>query len=190
MAMTSLDAKTALIVVDLQQGIMDCPTVNPIGEVVKRAGMLANAFRDRDLPVVLTRLAGSPAGRTEWGRRLDIMAGDRAEFVPELASRAGDHVVEKRTWSAFWHTDLERYLDACGVSQVVLAGVATSIGVESTARDAHALGFHVSLAVDAMADTHAGAHHNSIVRIFPRLGEAGSCQEVLSLLRAPVAEAC
>jgi len=182
MALTSLDSNTALIVVDLQKEMLDYPTVNPIGEVVKRAGMLANAFRDHDLPVALTRVTGSPAGRTEWGQRREAASGDRAEFFPELGRRTSDHVVTKRTWSAFWHTDLECYLDAHGVTQVVIAGVATSIGVESTARDAHALGFHVSLAVDAMSDTHAGAHHNSIVRVFPRLGEAGSTQEVVDLL--------
>jgi nicotinamidase-related amidase len=65
---------------------------------------------------------------------------------------------------------------------VVLVGVATSIGVESTARFAHELGFNVTFAVDAMTDMNLDAHTNSIARIFPRLGETGTTQDVLDLL--------
>ena len=64
----------------------------------------------------------------------------------------------------------------------MLAGVATSIGVESTARYAYELGFNITLAVDAMTDLNADCHHNSITRIFPRLGETGTTQEILDLL--------
>ena len=64
----------------------------------------------------------------------------------------------------------------------MIAGVATSIGVESTARHAHENGFHVTLAVDAMTDMNPDAHHNSITRIFPRLGETGTTQEIIELL--------
>ena len=63
--------------------------------------------------------------------------------------------------------------------------MATSIGVESTARQAHELGFHVTLAVDAITDTNADAHANSVTRIFPRLGETGAAQDILSLLDKP-----
>jgi nicotinamidase-related amidase len=69
-----------------------------------------------------------------------------------------------------------------GVTQVVVAGVATSIGVESTARQAHELGFNVTLATDAMTDLNADAHANSVTRIFPRLGETGTTTEILDLL--------
>jgi nicotinamidase-related amidase len=68
------------------------------------------------------------------------------------------------------------------VTQVVLVGIATSIGVESTARYASELGLNVTLVVDAMTDMNADAHTNSITRIFPRLGETGTTQEVLALL--------
>ena len=90
----------------------------------------------------------------------------------------------KRTWGAFTNTDLETYLKRSGVTQVVIAGVATSAGVESTARHGHELGFNVALAVDAMTDLSADAHHNSITRIFPRLGEAGTTQQIIDLLEA------
>jgi nicotinamidase-related amidase len=68
------------------------------------------------------------------------------------------------------------------VTQVVIAGIATSIGVESTARNAYEFGFNVALAVDAMTDRDADAHDSSIKRIFPRLGETGATREILDLL--------
>ena len=60
--------------------------------------------------------------------------------------------------------------------------MATSIGVESTARQAHELGLNVTLATDAMTDLDTGAHANSLNWIFPRLGESGATQDFLSLL--------
>jgi nicotinamidase-related amidase len=65
---------------------------------------------------------------------------------------------------------------------LVLAGVATSVGVESTARHAYELGFNVTLALDAMTDLSLEAHDNSVARIFPRLGETGSTQEIVDRL--------
>lgn len=82
------------------------------------------------------------------------------------------------------NTDLDDYLKAKGVTEVVLLGVSTSAGVESTARQAYEHGYNVALAIDAMTDTNADAHHNSLTRIFPRLGETGTTQEILALLDA------
>jgi nicotinamidase-related amidase len=102
--------------------------------------------------------------------------------VPELNRQPEDHLVTKRTWGAFTNTDLNEHLKKLGVTQVVVLGVATSIGVESTARHAYENGFHVTLAVDAMTDLNADAHANSIKLIFPRLGESGTTQEIIDLL--------
>ena len=88
----------------------------------------------------------------------------------------------KRSWSAFAHTDLEHYLKQHGVTQVVIAGIATSLGVESTARQARDLGFNVTLATDAMSDRSAEAHHHSVQFIFPRLGERGDTADIITLL--------
>jgi nicotinamidase-related amidase len=92
-------------------------------------------------------------------------------------------MVTKKTWGAFTNTNLHAHLKGLGVTQIVLAGVATSIGVESTARHAHELGFHVALAVDAMTDRNLDAHNHSVTRIFPRLGENGTTHEILDLLK-------
>jgi nicotinamidase-related amidase len=84
----------------------------------------------------------------------------------------------------FTNTGLEVHLKHLGVTQVVIAGISTSKGVESTARHAHELGFNVTLAVDAMTDTSLEAHFNSVTRIFPRLGETGTAQEIIEMLEA------
>ncbi len=182
MTVSTLDPNSALILIDLQRGIVAYPTAHPTGEVVARASLLASAFRRHGLPVVLVNVSGGAPGRTEQARKSGELPADWAELVPELNRQPGDHTVTKRTWGAFSHTGLEAHLKALGVTQVVLAGVATSIGVESTARQAHELGFNVTLAVDAMTDMNADSHAHSVSRIFPRLGETGSTREIIALL--------
>ncbi|ANB10067.1 hydrolase [Streptomyces ambofaciens] len=189
MAVTSLDLRTALVVIDLQAGIVAAPTAPHGGaEVVARSAELAEAFRARELPVVLVRVsfatdgADAVPGRTETGGA----GGTRPEgwdvVVDELAGHPGDLTVTKRNWGAFHGTGLDVQLRRRGVTQIVLTGIATSIGVESTARAAHEHGYHVTLATDAMSDMDAEAHRNSVERIFPRLGETGTTAEILELL--------
>jgi nicotinamidase-related amidase len=182
MAVTALDPKTALVVIDLQKGVVSLQTAHPTGEVVKRTSMLADAFRRHGLPVVLVHVVGAAPGRAEQTRSLAGRPPDWTDIVPELNQQPSDHVVTKRTWGAFTNTDLEAYLKRHGVTQIVIAGISTSIGVESTARNAYELGFNVTLAVDAMTDVNADAHANSIARIFPRLGETGTTQEIIDIL--------
>jgi nicotinamidase-related amidase len=182
MALTTLDPRTALIVIDLQKGIVGYATAHPMEGVVSNAAALADAFRRSDLPVVLVNAVGGAPGRTEETGSRPAPQADWADLVPELDQQPGDHTVTKRRWGAFTDTDLDGHLKGLGVTQVVLAGVSTSKGVESTARHAHELGFHVTLALDAMTDTSAEAHSNSVTQIFPRLGETGTTEEVLGLL--------
>jgi nicotinamidase-related amidase len=183
MALTTLDRKTALIVIDLQNGIVALPTAHPAGEVVDRAARLARVFREYRLPVVLVNVGGGAPGRTE-----QMVSRSRppgwTDLVQELEAQPEDHRVTKMTWGAFMNTDLAVYLLERGVTQVVIAGIATSIGVESTARQAFEHGLNVTLAVDAMTDTNREAHENSVTRIFPRLGETGTTDEIIELLEA------
>jgi nicotinamidase-related amidase len=183
MALSTLDPKSALILIDLQKGIVGLPTAHPTGPVVSRSAALADEFRGRGLTVVLVNVTGVAPGRTEQARRTGEMPADWAEIVPELNPQPSDLLVTKRTWGAFMHTDLEAKLRGLGITQVVMAGVATSIGVESTARQAYELGFNVTFATDAMTDLNADAHANSITRIFPRMGETGTTAEIIELLK-------
>jgi len=182
MSVTTLDPQTALVVIDLQKGLAAAPTLDPVPAVTEKAAALASAFRQRGLPVVLVNVAGVAIGRTEHGSHSLQLPPDWTDLLPELNQQAGDIVVTKHTWGAFAGTGLESLLKSAGVTQIVLAGVATSIGVESTAREAYALGFNVTLAVDAMTDLSIEAHTNSVTRIFPRLGETGTTQEIVALL--------
>jgi nicotinamidase-related amidase len=182
MALTMLDRCTALIVIDLQNGIVAYPCAHPIAEVVNKACKLVAAFHLHGLPVVLVNVAGSAPGRTERPRVSEPFPAGWTDLIPELDRQPDDIVVTKRTWGAFAGTDLEAQLNARGVTQVVIVGVATGTGVESTARQAFELGFNVTLATDAMTDTRAETHAYSIAQVFPRLGETGTTQDILDLL--------
>ena len=184
MALTTLDLKTALIVVDLQKGIVGPPLVHPIGEVIARACALADTFRERGLPVALVNVAGGAPGRTEQPRQTGFRPEGWADLIPELNRQPEDIVVTKRTLGAFASTDLEAQLKARGVTQVVVAGVATATGVEATARQAYEQGFNVTLAIDATTDIRPEAHDYSIKNAFPRLGETGTSQEIIDRLPA------
>lgn len=183
MPLTALDLVTALIVVDLQKGIAGYPLVHPLAEIIRRTRELIDAFRENDLPVVLVNVAGRAPGRTEQGvRSSQTLTKGWTELLPELGRQSGDIVVTKHSWGAFATTNLEQQLKARGVTQVVVTGVVTSVGVEATARQAYEQGFNVTFALDAMTDVSEEAHVYSIANVFPRLGEIGSTQEILSLI--------
>lgn len=184
MTTSTLDADTALVVIDLQKGLVDYPMTHPAADIVRRTNALIEAFRRRHLPVVLVNVNGAAAGRNEQRNSRQERAEDWAELVPELDQQVGDIRITKQTWGAFTGTGLHQLLKQLGVTQIVLAGIATSMGVESSARQAHELGYNVTLAVDAMTDMSAPAHENSVCRIFPKLGETGTHQEILERLNA------
>jgi nicotinamidase-related amidase len=180
MPVTALDSTTALIVVDLQAGLAGLPTIHPFDEVVGNAATLAAAFRAQGLPVVLVNVAGGPSGRTEQGSGGHELPDGWADLLPQPNRQPGDKTVTKYTWGAFHNTDLAAHLTELGVTQVVIGGVATSIGVESTARQAHEHGFDVTLVTDAMTDLNPAAHDNTISNIFPMLGETGTTRDILT----------
>jgi nicotinamidase-related amidase len=179
---TKLDTIAALIVIDLQKGIVGLPTVHPAGEIIARAAQLARAFRQQGLPVILINVTGAPPGRTDTGPRTLSFPPDWTEFIPELEQQPGDYIVSKQRWAAFLGTSLDDYLRQRGVTQVVLTGISTSAGVESTARSAYDLGYNVALVVDAMTDREAATHQHTIEKIFPRLGETSTTDNLLELL--------
>jgi nicotinamidase-related amidase len=182
MPYTALDPNTALIVVDLQKGIVGSPFTSSIEPVVERSCALLQAFRKHGLPVVLVNVAGVAPGRTERPRHNGTFSEGWTDFIAELDQQPSDIVITKRTWGAFTHTTLDEQLKALGVTQVVVAGVATGTGVEATARQAYEHGFNVSLALDAMTDPRAEAHDYSIKNVFPKLGETGTAQDIIDLL--------
>jgi nicotinamidase-related amidase len=182
MAVTTFDPKTALLVIDQQKGIAVGPLLHPIVEIAKRARALADAFRDRGLPVVLVNIVIEAPGQTEQARNGQEFPAGWPNLILELNRQPQDCLVTKPTPGAFTNTDLETYLKNLGVTQIVIVGVTTSNGVEATALQAYELGLNITLAVDAMTDICLDAHDYSLTQIFPRLGETGTTQEIIDLL--------
>jgi len=100
------------------------------------------------------------------------------DIVPEIKILPQDLLIEKRGWNAFFQTSLDKELRKRGITQLILAGMSTSIGVEGTARAASELGYNLVFATDAMTDRVQQAHDNSLLNIFPRLGELGTVMEI------------
>ena len=182
MPLTQLDAVAALVVIDLQAGLVGLPTAQPIADVVGRAARLARAFRARGLPVALVNVAGRAPGRTDAGPPELSFPPGWTDLVPELEQQPDDITVTKHRVGAFIGTTLDEQLRRRGVTQVFVVGVATSAGVEATARSAHDHGYNVALVVDAMTDPNADAHRFMVERAFPRIGETGTTGDVLKLL--------
>ncbi len=177
MALTTLDPKAALIVIDLQKGIVSMGAQNAT-EVVARAAELAKVFRERNLPVVLVNVAGRAVGRTDAGFPNMTLPPDWTELVPELNAQPSDRRVTKHCFGAFANTGLDHMLRGQGVTQVFIAGISTSVGVESTARAAYDLGYNVVFVTDAMTDRDPEVHQFSVEKIFPKLGERTTTAEV------------
>ncbi|MFD3696094.1 hydrolase [Streptomyces sp. NPDC058646] len=183
----NLDAQTALVLIDLQKGILALPVSRPADEVLRQGVRLAEAFRARKLPVVLVRVAWSADGGD-----LPVAAADRpgpaaapppafSEFPAKLPAD-GDIVVTKRHWGAFTGTELDLQLRRRGVHRIVLAGISTSAGVESTARTAWEHSYELVFAEDATADTDADSHAHTFGKISPRLGKVTTTGEILAAL--------
>ncbi|MGQ4435564.1 cysteine hydrolase [Streptomyces sp. SAS_260] len=195
MPLTTIDPTAALVVVDLQKGIVSALTDDtPVITAVQQATHLAAEFRRHGLPVVLVNVTGRAPGRTDSPARVRIDTGRSAnttappagwaDLIDELDVQPTDHLITKRRRSAFHDTGLDTLLRDLGVTQVVLTGVATSSGVESTARSAVDHGYHVVLATDAMGDPDPEAHRHSVGRIFPKLGETATTAEIAAMVEA------
>jgi nicotinamidase-related amidase len=181
---------TALVLIDLQKGIAhQCVEPHNSCEVLSNAAQLARAFRMLGAPVVLVRVAFSFGGgemlRTEVDQPRPASPPpppEFSQFVDELEQTETDIVVTKHNWGAFYGTDLELQLRRRGVTTIVLGGISTNFGVESTARAAHEHAYNVIFVEDAMASFTAADHVFAVERIFPRIGRVVSTEDVLSAL--------
>ncbi len=171
--MIDLDPQsTALVLIDLQNGILG-RKLEPIPSetLVERGKDLAERFRAAGAPVVLVNVEP----RTEDSRRVDekspipkILPENFIDLVPGLAKPA-DLLITKRSWGAFFGTGLDDELKRRGVSTIVLGGVATHFGVESTARQAWELGYELVIARDVTTSLAAEPHDRTMRHVFPRI---------------------
>ena len=185
-------ARTALVVIDLQRGTVAMPTgPHPASDVVTRAAALADALRAAGGTVVLVRVTPSADGRDALRPRTDMPAQhpeprppDWAEIVPELGPEPGDLVITKRQWGAFYGTELDLQLRRRGVDTILLVGISTNVGVESTARDAFERGYEQVFVEDAMTARSPDDHAHALRTVFARIGRVRSTAEVLAALGA------
>jgi nicotinamidase-related amidase len=182
-----LDPKrTALVLIDLQRGVVSRETA-PLSadEVVENAARLAGTLRAAGAPVVLVRVSYATDGSDALHPETDEQAPSSRppegwdEIDPRVGPGEGDLVVTKRQWGAFYGTELDLLLRRRGVSHLVLGGIATNFGVESTARDAYERGYHQIFASDAMAALSAEDHDFALRRIFPRMGRIRTTGEII-----------
>ena len=183
-------ARTALVAIDLQNLVVSFPAQPREARVViENTARLATALRARGGFVVWVRVAFSADGKDRLHPACDqpmVMPGvlpDRpADLAPGVPVQPSDHLVTKRQWGAFHGTDLDLQLRRRGIDTIVLTGISTCYGVESTARAAFELGYEQVLVEDAMAARSAAEHEHTVTRIFPRLGRVRSTEAVLSAI--------
>lgn len=181
---------TALVVIDLQKGIVSRTTAPyPSSTVVANAARLAAACRDRGFFVVLVSVAFAADQGDRLNRPCDQPAPpargggtDWAAIVPELNPQVTDYRIIKHQWGAFYGTDLDLQLRRRGIDTLILCGIATNIGVETTARNAGERNYAQIFAEDAMAAMSAAEHAMSVTTILPRLGYVRSTDEIISAL--------
>lgn len=182
---------TALVVIDLQKGIVGMPAApHSTSTVVSNAAKLADACRAAGVFVVLVHVGPSPDRKdalnplTDQENSWPTPPPGWDEIVPEMGPKPGDHIVRKRQWGAFYGTDLDLQLRRRGINTIVLAGISTNYGVESTARDAYERGYQQVFVEDACSARSAEDHAFAFRVALSRIGRIRSTDEVIQSLQA------
>jgi len=181
--------KTALVVIDLQTGIVNRDLSPYTGaQVVQNTVRLVDAFTEKGAFVVLVRVL-SVDGKDMFIPRVDLKTNP-VQFqegwdglVPELANVKNAHVITKRQWGAFYGTDLDLQLRRRGIDTIVLCGISTGIGVDTTAREAYQHAYNQIFVEDAMTSSTKEEHDYVCKYIFPRIGQVRTSEEVTLSLR-------
>ncbi len=186
-----LDPKqTALILIDLEHGIVSRDLQPHAGkDVVARSAKLAAAMRHAGGTVVyvhvkMDEILYLPADMQRPGSDAPPPPPEASEIVPEAGLTPGDLVITKRQWGAFYGTALDQLLRRRKVDTLIMAGIATNIGVESTARAALDRGYQLIFAEDAMSTMSVDMHRFATETMFPIMGRVRSSQQILSALGA------
>lgn len=182
--------ETALVLIDLEHGIVSRDT-KPYAakEIVSKGATLAEAMRRAGgtvvyVHVLLHEIAHPPVDMPTSQPGSAPPPAAMSELVPEAGYQAGtDVLITKRQWDAFTATNLDQALRRRGIQTIILGGIATNMGVESTARAAQGLGYHLVFAEDAMTSMSVEMHTFATEQIFPRLGYVRSSSEVLAALK-------
>jgi nicotinamidase-related amidase len=105
-----------------------------------------------------------------------------AQIAAELTPIAGDVVVRKQRWSAFFQTNLELQLRARGIDTIVLAGGSTDVGIAATAFAARDRDYALVLVRDACFSMRGNNHDFFMERVFPRMARLRTVDETLAMM--------
>jgi nicotinamidase-related amidase len=190
--MLHLDPRsTALVLIDLQKGLLALPLApHTAPQILATSGRLATAIASAGGLVVLVRvdfgpgLAAAPKGATDVPLAVPPggVPADWAEISPELAAAVPHIVVTKRNWSAFHGTSLDLELRRRGITHVVVGGIATNFGVESTARDGWQGNYTVIVAEDAASSFRTEMHEFAVKNTLPRCSLVRKSDEIIAAL--------
>ena len=191
--MLKLDpAATALVLIDVQKGTLALPLApHPPGTVVANSVRLASRFAQAGATVIFVRVgfsedyADRPSGVTDIPMVLPPggFPPDWSEPAAELGPIRPDVVIRKRQWSAFHGTELDLQLRRRRIAHVVIGGLMTNFGVESTARDAWQHNYGTIVAEDASSSLSADLHAFAIRHTLPRVSQVRSTDEILAGLQ-------
>lgn len=183
-------ARTALVLIDLQNSNVKHELAPHSAEdVVGNCVLLAQEMRERGglviyVHVLLNELPQVPADAPLRPQGAPAAPPDASWLAPEAGVEAQDLVIVKRQWGAFYGTELEQQLRRRGIDTLVMGGIATNFGVESTARAAYDFGFKLVFAEDAMSSFDADAHHFACGNIFPKMGRVRTTRTLIDVLQA------
>ncbi len=181
--------KSALVLIDLQNGIVGrelSPYVSE--EVIQNASKLVKAFNEKGAFIVLVRVS-TIDGKDMVKPKTDLKAAGMKypegwdNLVPEIADTKNAHIITKKQWGAFYGTDLDLQLRRRGIDTIILGGVSTNIGVDTTVREAYQHGYNQIFAEDAMTAITKEEHDYVCKYIFPRIGKIRSTKEIVSSLK-------
>jgi nicotinamidase-related amidase len=179
-----LDAKsTAVVLIDLQKGVLAMQVAPHSAPVVHERSMrLAQRLRAAGALVVRVRVSFSGDLADAWRPPVDQPTNYSA-FQPgwdELLEplQPSDLVITKRHWGAFYGTELDLQLRRRGVRRIVLGGIATNMGVESTARCAAEHGYELVIPEDLCSGASAEMHAFSFRYILPRLARITTSEAI------------
>jgi nicotinamidase-related amidase len=192
--MTELDAKaTALVLIDLQKGTLGMQLAPHAGAtVVANAVRLSDALAAAGGTIVHVSVAFSEGGADRLQLPVDApmtlppggLPAGWSELVPEIAARKADVAIVKRQWGAFHGTELDLQLRRRGIATVVVCGIATNFGVESTAREAWQHNYATIIAEDASSSVSEEHHRFAIEKVLPRVARIRSTDAILAALAA------
>jgi nicotinamidase-related amidase len=169
--------RVALVMWDMQKGLAGRSPM--IGEIVPRANRLIEAAERAAIPVIWSRHILPPLRFTSGPFLKFLMKKQQVDrpsllkptmqegmedtqFVDGLSPRPNHLVLEKSQPSLFVDTPLDLRLKAMAIDTLVIAGVATDIGIELTCRHAATLGYYSVVAEDATGAYSREAHERSL----------------------------